>query len=400
MSAGRCSTLLTVFKLKEAVMTATTRPVFGSVSEPTLYVAFELGKKEWKLGLTSGFGVTPMVRRVASGDLRAVERVLAQARVRLGLPAAAPVVSCYEAGRDGFWIHRALTQMEIANRVVDSASIEVNRRKRRTKTDRVDALKLVMMLVRVCYGERRAWQEVRVPSVADEAARHVSRERTALTAEQTRLRNQITSYVATWGCVVSARARQAPRWWTTVRDWTAAPLPLEVQARIARTDARLALVAAQIATIETQQVAVTRTARPDSALGRLVRLKSIATTSAAVLLGEGLVWREFQNRREIGGLLGFAPTKYASGESTRDQGISRAGNPRLQSISIQLAWSWVRWQPSSGLTRWFHDHFGPRKRERRVGIVALARKLMIALWRYVTRGIVPEGAILKTASVG
>jgi transposase len=364
-----------------------------------LYAAFELGKKQWKLAVTSGFGVTALVRTVASSDLAAVARVLAQARVRLGVPAAAPVVSCYEAGRDGFWIHRALTQLGIANRVVDSASIEVNRRKRRTKTDRVDALKLVAMLVRVCLGEQHVWQEVRVPSVADEAARQVSRERTALTQEQTRLRNQINSYLATWGGVVSARARRGPRWWTTVRDWTAAPLPLEVQARIARSEARLAVVAEQIATIETQQRAATRAAPPDSALGRLVQLKSIATTSAAVLLGEGLVWRDFQNRRQIGGLLGFAPTKYDSGESTRDQGISRAGNPRLQSISIQLAWSWVRWQPASRLTRWFQDHFGARKRERRVGIVAVARKLIIALWRYVTRGVVPEGAILKTASL-
>src|SRR2546422_7473085 len=359
-------------------MIATTRPEM-IVNESTLYVAFELSKKEWKLAMTSGFGVAPWLRTVVTGDWRAVESALRQGRMRLGVPAAAPVVSCYEAGRDGFWIHRALTQLGIANRVVDSASIEVNRRKRRTKTDRVDALKLVAMLVRVCLGEKHVWREVRGPSVADEAARQVSRERTALTQEQTRLRNQINSYLATWGCVVSARARRGPRWWTTVRDWTAAPLPLEVQARIARSEARLAVVAEQIAMIETQQRAATRAAQPDSALGRLVQLKSIATTSAAVLLGEGLVWRDFQNRRQIGGLLGFAPTKYDSGESTRDQGISRAGNPRLQSISIQLAWNWVRWQPQSALTRWYREHFGARKRERRVGIVAVARKLMIAL---------------------
>lgn len=376
-------------------MTATTRPAFGSVSEPTLYVAFELGKKEWKLGVTSGFGVAPWVRTVASGDLRAVERVLHHARVRFGVPAAAPVVSCYEAGRDGFWIHRALTQLGIANRVVDSASIEVNRRARRTKTDRIDALKLVMMLVRACCGERRVWQEVRVPSAATEAARHVSRERTALIQEQTRLRNQIGSWLATWGCRLSARARQRARWWTTARDWTERRLPLEVQARIARADARLALLAAQIASIDTAQVAATRATPAESPRGRLVQLKGVATTSASVLLDEGLVWRDFQNRRQIGGLLGFAPTKYDSGESTRDQGISRAGNPRLQAVSIQLAWSWVRWQPLSALTQWFRQHFGTRKRERRVGIVALARKLVIALWRYATRGIVPQGAILK-----
>src|SRR5258706_12062818 len=163
-------------------MIATTRPEM-SVSEPTLYVAFELGKKAWSLAMTSGFGVAPWLRSVASRDWRGVERALAQGRVRLGLPAAAPVVSCYEAGRDGFWIHRALEERGIRNRVVDSASIEVNRRARRAKTDRLDALKLVTMLVRVCWGETRVWSEVRVPTVADEAARQVSRERTALTRE-------------------------------------------------------------------------------------------------------------------------------------------------------------------------------------------------------------------------
>jgi len=142
-------------------MIATTRPEM-SVSEPTLYVAFELGKKEWKLAMTSGFGVAPWLRSVASGDWRGVERALAQGRARFGLPAPAPVVSCYEAGRDGVWIHRALAARGIRNRVVDSASIEVNRRARRAKTDRLDALKLVTMLVRVCWGEHRVWSEVHV----------------------------------------------------------------------------------------------------------------------------------------------------------------------------------------------------------------------------------------------
>src|SRR5687768_11080979 len=171
-------------------MVASTRPEL-SVSEATLYVAFELGKKDWKLALTSGFGVTPWLRTVASSDLGGVERALRQGRERFGLPAQAPVVSCYEAGRDGFWIHRALTQRGIANRVVDSASIEVNRRARRAKTDRLDALKLVQMLVRVCLGERHVWHEVRVPTVADEAARQISRERTALKQAHTRVLNQM-----------------------------------------------------------------------------------------------------------------------------------------------------------------------------------------------------------------
>ena len=375
-------------------MIATTRPEM-SVSEPTLYVAFELGKKEWKLAMTSGLGVDPWVRTVVSGDWRAVERALRQGRVRFGLSEQAPVVTCYEAGRDGFWIHRALTQVGVANRVVDSASIEVNRRARRAKTDRLDALKLVRMLVRVCVGERRGWSEVRVPTVADEAARQVSRERTALTQEQTRLINQMRGWLATWGCALP-RHRQSG-WWTSVRDGAGGMLPVEVQARLARAEARIGVVETPIAALASQQQAAVTAATPASPLRQLVQLKGIATTSASVLLDEGLVWRAFRNRRQIGGLLGFAPTPYDSGESAREQGISRAGNHRLQAISIQLAWNWVRWQPHSALTQWYREHFGKGKRTRRIGIVAVARKLVIALWRYVTTGVVPAGAILKVA---
>lgn len=373
---------------------------FSSVVEPGLYVAFELGKQEWKLALTSGFGVAPWMRTVPSGDFRAVERVIGQARARLGVPAAAVVVSCYEAGRDGFWIHRALTARGIRNRVVDSASIEVSRRARRMKTDRIDAMKLVMMLVRVWNGELRVWREVRVPSEAAEAARQVSRERAALVQERTRLRNQVTSWLATWGCAVSKAAQQRAAWWTRVTDWQGRALPAEVQGRIGRAQARVAVVVEQIATLEQQQTRATRGAGADSALARLTNLKGVATTGASVLLQEGLVWREFRNRRQIGGLLGFAPMKYQSGEVDRDQGISRAGNPRWQAVSVQLAWNWVRWQPDSALTRWYHAHFGRRRRERKIGIVALARKLVIALWRYVTQGVVPPGAMLKSAARG
>src|SRR6059036_1937730 len=379
---------------KEAVMIATTRPEM-SVSEPTLYVGFELGKKEWKLAMTSGFGVAPWLRSVVSGDWRGVDRALAQGRARFGLAAAVPVVSCYEAGRDGFWIHRALQQRGIRNRVVDSASIEVNRRARRAKTDRLDALKLVTMLVRVCGGEQRVWSEVRVPTVAAEAARQVSRERTALTQDQTRLINQMRGWLATWGATLPSR--RARGWWTTVRDGAGAPLPVAVHARLARAEARLAVLEGQIAALEGQQQAAVTAAPPASAVRQLVQLKGIATTSASVLLDEGLVWRAFRNRRQIGGLLGLAPTPYDSGEVTREQGISRAGNKRLQTISIQLAWNWVRWQPLSAITQWYREHFGTGTRARRIGIVAVARRLVIALCRYVTTGAVPAGAILKVA---
>src|SRR5262245_30034643 len=366
-----------------------------SVNEPVLYVALELGKKNWKLAMTSGFGRTAWLRTIAGGDMGAVERAVRSGRERFALPPQARIVSCYEAGRDGFWIHRALLALGIETRVVDSASIEVNRRARRTKTDRIDALKLVMMLVRVCCGERYVWAEVRVPSAEAEAARHRSRERTALIEERTRLRNEIGSWLATCGCPVSRRTRQQPTWWTTVRDWATAPLPAPVQARIARATVRLAVVDEQIATIDREQAATVQAAAPTSAQARLVRLKGVATTSAAVLLEEGLEWRRFRNRRQIGGLLGFAPAKYDSGESSRDQGITRAGNQRLQAVMTQLAWSWLHWQPQSALSQWYSERFGHGKRTRKVGIVALARKLLIALWRYATAGVVPAGAVLK-----
>lgn len=214
-----------------------------------------------------------------------------------------------------------------------------------------------------------------------------------MTQEQTRLINQMRGWLATWGSVVPPARRR--EWWTAVRDWAGAPLPVELQARIARAEARLTVLEVQIAELERQQQAAVPPAPAASALRQLVQLKGVATTSASVLLDEGLVWRAFRNRRQIGGLLGFAPTPYNSGESTREQGISRAGNHRLQAISIQLAWNWVRWQPLSALTQWYLQHFGTGKRARRIGIVAVARKLVIALWRYVTTGVVPAGAIVK-----
>jgi transposase len=377
-------------------MIATTRSEV-SVNEAVLFVAFELGKKTWKLAVTTGLSVAPWLRTVASGDLGAVAEVITAARARFAVPATARVLSCYEAGRDGFWIHRALGAHGLENRVVDSSSIEVNRRSRRAKSDRLDAQKLVLLLVRVCCGDRHAWREVRVPTAAVEAARHRSRERTALTQEQTRLRNQIGSWLATAGCVVSRRRRQPPQWWTTVRDWAGEPLAAPVQARIARAELRLALVADQIAVLDAAQAETTAAAAPTSPHGRLVQLRGIATTSASVLIDEGLVWRAFQNRRQLGGLLGFAPVKYESGELSRDQGISRAGNDRLQSTMVQLAWSWVHWQRASALTQWYLARFGTGKRTRKVGIVALARKLFIALWRWATAGVLPAGALLRRA---
>jgi len=375
-------------------MPATVRSL-GSVSESVLFVAFELAQRQWKLALTSGFGVSAIVRTVSAGDWRGIELALAAGRRHFRLAADAQVVSCYEAGRDGFWIHRALVARGIANRVVDSSSIDVKRRARRMKTDRIDAIKLVQALVRVWAGEADVWSEVRVPTLEVEAARHVSRERTALTQERTRLVNQLRSWLATMGARLPAARRDG--WWTAVHDWAGSPLPEALQERLARVDARLQLVEQQIELIERAQRQTVRTAPAASALRQLVQLKGVATVGASVLVDEGLLWRDFANRRQLGGLLGFAPLKYESGETSRDHGVSRAGNDRLQATLVQLAWSWVHWQPHSALTRWYVARFGTGKRARKIGIVALARKLFIALWRWATAGILPEGAILKVA---
>ena len=373
----------------------TTHPQTGSVSDPTLFVAFELGTKSWTVAMTSGFNVPAWVRTLAPGEWGALASLLRRARGRFGLPATAAVQSCYEAGRDGFWVHRALRQQGLANRVVDSSSIEVNRRARRAKTDRIDARKLVALLVRVVLGEARVWREVRVPTEAEEAQRHVSRERTALVAEQTALVNQIRGWLTTYGA--AAPRQWAPDWWTRVVDWAGQALPAPVQARLARADARRQVVAEHIAALEAEQAAALAAAPAGSAAARLLRVKGVGVTSVATLLDEGLVWRAFRNRRQIGGLLGFAPVPFASGDVQRDQGISRAGNRRLQTVAIQLAWSWVRWQPASALTQWFLTRFGKGKRQRRIGIVAVARKLVIALWRYATQGIVPADVVVKAS---
>ena len=377
-------------------MAATTYPATASVREATLYVALELGAREWTVAMTSAVASRPWLQKVPAGDLARLLRLVAAGRRRFGLAASAPVVSCYEAGRDGFWVHHALAAAGIANRVVDSASIEVNRRARRAKTDRLDALKLVRMLVRVCSGEVGVWREPRVPTVEMEAARHVSRERSQLVAEQTRITNQLRSWLALHGARLPRR--RADAWWEAVRDWAGQALPATLQARLARAEARLQVVAQQLAAIAATQRATLCAAPAASAAHRLVQLKGIATTSTSVLLDEGLVWRDFQNRREVGGLLGFTPVPYRSGVQARDQGIDRAGNSRLRGVSIQLAWGWLRWQPSSALAQWYQARFGGRgARARRIGIVALARKLLIALWRWACQGILPDGAVLKAA---
>lgn len=356
-----------------------------------LYMAFELGEKSWKLSLGDGVH-GPSRHTLVAGDLHAVLQVIAKAKARCSLAPQAPVRSCYEAGRDGFWLHRWLTEQGIVNLVVDSASIEVNRRARRAKTDRLDSDKLLSMLMRYHAGERRVWAVARIPTEEQEDERRLHRELARLKQERTAHSNRIRSLLVLHNLRV---ARIGDRSWNHWWNAHGSQLPAGLGAEIEREVARLALVVTQIKTIETQQhKAVKDGAQPAIAL--LARLSGIGEGSAWVLIKELFGWRRFHNRREVAGCLGLAPTPYSSGESQVEQGISKAGNKRSRWLMIELAWNWLRYQPTSQLTQWFNERFAPgSKRMRRVGIVALARRLAIAMWRYLEYGEIPHGATLK-----
>ena len=356
-----------------------------------LYVAFELGEKSWKLSLGDGVRA-PSRCTVAAGDTTAVLIAIAKAKARCHLAVDSLVRSCYEAGRDGFWLHRWLSGQGIANLVVDPASIEVNRRARRAKTDRLDSDKLLSMLMRYYGGERRVWAIARIPTPEQEDERRVHRELGRLRQERTAHSNRIRSLLVLHNLRVERIGGRAwARWWAQ----QAGQLLPGLRAEIEREFERLSLVAGQIRTLETLQDHQVRSgAQP--AIAVLSRLAGIGTGSAWTLIKELFGWRQFHTRREVAGCLGLAPTPYASGTSEVEQGISKAGNKRARWLMVELAWSWLRFQPASQLSQWFNERFaGGGKRMRRIGIVALARRLSIALWRYLEHGELPLGATLK-----
>lgn len=381
-------------------MNQTTRQrEFKGVPE-VLYLSFELGRKEWKLAFTVGRGEKPRLRTLAAGDLRGLDQEIERARQRWGVPEGARVVSCYEAGRDGFWLHRCLLSRGVSNLVVDSSSIEVNRRSRRAKTDRLDAQKLLTMLIRHDLGEEdRVWSVVHVPSVEQEADRQLPRDWDVLKKERTLHRNRIQSLLACQGLTLKLGSDFAERLESLVlRDGSALPSPL--RERLKREWERLELVESQIRELTRQkEEAVAAASSPSlQQIAQLATLKGIGLTSAWVFVSEFFGWRKFRNRREVGALAGLAPMPYQSGSSDHEQGISKAGNSRLRTMAIEIAWSWLRWQPQSELSLWFRERYGPgSRRSRRVGIVALARKLLVSLWRFLETGVVPPGAIVKTA---
>ena len=366
-------------------------------TEVSLYLAFELADKKWKLGFSIGLGQKPRRRVIEGGDLLALGEEIRVAKKRFGLPKTAVVRSCYEAGREGFWLHRHLVAEGVENLVVDSSSIEVNRRARRVKTDRLDVGKLLSMLIRYHSGENKVWSVVHVPSVEAEDKRHLHRQLLTLKRDRTRHINRIKGLLATQGVRMPVRADFLEEL-ESVRLWDGSGLPPGLRARVEREYAGLAYVEQQIKQVETERREKILTWEDPSAdkVRQLLQLRGIGENSSWLFVMEFFGWRTFRNRREVGGLAGLTPTHHQSGEESRELGISKAGNRPVRAMAIEIAWCWLRYQPNSELTRWYVERFGHGgKRMRKIGIVALARKLLVALWRYLESGEIPAGAELK-----
>ena len=362
----------------------------------TLYVALELASREWWLTMSTGPDARRRRARVRAGDRAALEGALTAARVWFGLAADAAVRSCYEAGRDGFWPARLLTSVGVENLVVDSSSIEVPRRARRAKTDRLDGDKLLRMLLRYWRGEAQVWSVVRVPPPAAEDARHASRSLTTLQGERTRYRNRIHSLLALHGVTLRLDG-PFPARLAAARDGAGAPLGAGLQARVLEQWRLLQAVEAERrARRRDERARVSATRQVVRTLAqRLAQVRGVAARAATILSDE-LYARDLRTRRQVGALSGLVSPPYQSGERRLDQGLSRSGIPAIRRIAVQLAWAWLRYQPTSALSQWYERRFGSGgPGVRKVGIVALARRLLIALWRYVTTGAVPDGALLK-----
>jgi transposase len=364
-----------------------------------LFVAFELSEKTWKLGFTTGHGQKPRERSIAARNQTRVLQEVAQAKRRFGLPETAPVFSCYEAGREGFWLHRFLEAQGIPNHVVDSSSIEVNRRKRRAKSDALDVRKLLSMLMRYAHGERDVWRVVRVPSVEAEDQRHLHRDLETLKQERASTTTRIKGLLSSQGVRLTS-VNKLPEQLEALRLWDGSPLPSGLRRRVLRVYAHHQFLSEQIAALEAERRARLQSAQDASIekVRQLMQLRGIGINGAWLLVMEFFGWRELKTRREVGGLAGLTPTPYQSGESAREQGITKSGNRHVRWMTTELAWSWLRYQPESALSCWFRERFGGGgKRMRRIGIVAVARKLLIALWRFLETGVIPQGAELKAA---
>jgi len=380
-------------------MAATTRNFDPTAVENTLSISFELGEGTWKLSFTSGFGEKVVRRSVHGRDREAVLREIAAMKQRLGLAPDCRVVSCYEAGREGFWLHHFLVSHGVENLVVDSSSIEVSRRKRQAKTDRLDGESLLDLLLRHRAGSRKkVWSVVRVPTVEQEDRRHLHRELASAKRDRTRVTNRMKGLLANHGLTLDLK-KSVPAQLSALRQWDGSPLPPGLRSRLFREWERVQFYTDLIACLEAERRELLRQAE-DAAIEKVLQLnhlKGIGVNSAWLYVMELFGWRELRNRREVGAILGLTPTPHDSGQSERERGMSKAGNRHVRAIAIEIAWGWLRFQPDSALSKWYQRRFGSgSKRVRKIGIVALARKLMIELWRFLETGVLPEGATLKT----
>jgi transposase len=369
----------------------------------TIFVAIELSQKSWLVTLHSPDRDRISRHKIEGGDhaglLTLIERMRERAARTLG--AVPAVVSCYEAGYDGFWLHRLLLAAGITNYVFDPSSIAVDQRARRVKTDRIDGERMLRTLMAYLRGEPRVVRIVRVPSVEQEDARRASRERGRLTKEQTAHTTRIKALLRLLGMAVgNPRRRDWLTWLVKQRDWQGQAVPPQIMAEIKREHARLMLVREQLDALAPAAADLTPAAAQMAQRSELLlRLKSLGPAFATTLTSE-VFYKDFRNRREVASYFGLTPSPWQSGGIDRDQGISKAGNPRARCAAIEMAWLWLRHQPDSNLTQEYRRRtLNASKRIKRVAIVALARKLIVALWRYLTTGLVPEGAMLKTAEV-
>jgi transposase len=368
----------------------------------TIFVAIELSQKSWLVTLHSPDKGKMSRHRLEGGDHAGLLALIGRERDRAAraLGAVPAVVSCYEAGYDGFWLHRLLLAAGITNYVFDPASIAVDQRARRVKTDRIDGEKMLRTLMAYLRGEPRVVRIVRVPAPEQEDARRASRERGRLVKEQTAHTTRIKALLRLMGMAVgNPRRRDWLSWLSAQRDWQGQAVPPRMLAEIKYEHARLMLVREQLeglAQASAQADPAPAATQMAERSELLLRLKCLGPAFATTLASE-VFYKDFRNRREVASYFGLTPSPWQSGGTDRDQGISKAGNPRARCAAIELSWLWLRHQPESALTRWFRSrtHNNASKRNKRVAVVALARKLMVALWRYLTTGLVPEGALLK-----
>jgi transposase len=362
----------------------------------TVYVAIELSKKTWVLGIAHPDRDRPSIHRVSGGNI--AELV---SRLRVAARNNRRILVCYEAGYDGFWLARALAKMGIECRVLDPASIQVNRRARRVKTDRIDVLALLRALIATDRGERHVCAIVRVPSVEEEDARRSHRERQRLVRERTGHINRIKGLLFAQGVRdIKPKLRRTRIDFAALETAEGHPLPDRLRRELEREYARLSLIATQLREVEKERdTADAQDPVVEQKRQLLVALHGVGATSAAILAREVFA-RSFASRRQLGSYLGLTPSAYDSGSTTRCQGISKAGNSWARRILIEVAWLWQKYQPASPLSHWYIQRTaGQSSRIRRIMLIALARKLAISLWRYVETGLVPEGVAIAKAKL-